>query len=187
MIVELQGKTIGFLGASRVIPETSWNASSSKPGMLVTYDPSMTIQEIEKLDQNCDYVVVYVHWGIERAEHPEEYQRAMGKQYIDAGADLVVGSHPHVLQGIEYYKGKPIIYSLGNFVFGSSIPRTALLKAELGSGQEKLTLIPGTSGAGYTRALTEDGEKEEFYSYITGISYGVTIDEQGEVQPVSQY
>ncbi|HJB07624.1 MAG TPA: CapA family protein [Candidatus Enterocloster faecavium] len=187
VIVELQGKTIGFLGASRVIPETSWNASSSKPGMLVTYDPSMTIQEIEKLDQNCDYVVVYVHWGIERAEHPEEYQRAMGKQYIDAGADLVVGSHPHVLQGIEYYKGKPIIYSLGNFVFGSSIPRTALLKAELGSGQEKLTLIPGTSGAGYTRALTEDGEKEEFYSYITGISYGVTIDEQGEVQPVSQY
>ena len=187
VIVELQGKTIGFLGASRVIPETSWNASSSKPGMLVTYDPSMTIQEIEKLDQNCDYVVVYVHWGIEWAEHPEEYQRAMGKQYIDAGADLVVGSHPHVLQGIEYYKGKPIIYSLGNFVFGSSIPRTALLKAELGSGQEKLTLIPGTSGAGYTRALTEDGEKEEFYSYITGISYGVTIDEQGEVQPVSQY
>ena len=187
VIVELQGKTIGFLGASRVIPETSWNASSSKPGMLVTYDPSMTIQEIEKLDQNCDYVVVYVHWGIERAEHPEEDQRAMGKQYIDAGADLVVGSHPHVLQGIEYYKGKPIIYSLGNFVFGSSIPRTALLKAELGSGQEKLTLIPGTSGAGYTRALTEDGEKEEFYSYITGISYGVTIDEQGEVQPVSQY
>ena len=187
VIVELQGKTIGFLGASRLIPETSWNASSSKPAMLVTYDPSMTIQEIEKLDQNCDYVVVYVHWGIERAEHPEEYQRAMGKQYIDAGADLVVGSHPHVLQGIEYYKGKPIIYSLGNFVFGSSIPRTALLKAELGSGQEKLTLIPGTSGAGYTRALTEDGEKEEFYSYITGISYGVTIDEQGEVQPVSQY
>ena len=181
VIVELQGKTIGFLGASRVIPETSWNASSSKPGMLVTYDPSMTIQEIEKLDQNCDYVVVYVHWGIERAAHPEEYQRAMGKQYIDAGADLVVGSHPHVLQGIEYYKGKPIIYSLGNFVFGSSIPRTALLKAELGSGQEKLTLIPGTSGAGYTRALTEDGEKEEFYSYITGISYGVTIDEQGNV------
>lgn len=186
VIVELQGKTIGFLGASRVIPETSWNASSSKPGMLVTYDPSMTIQEIEKLDQNCDYVVVYVHWGIERAEHPEEYQRTMGKQYIDAGADLVVGSHPHVLQGIEYYKGKPIIYSLGNFVFGSSIPRTALLKAELGSGQEKLTLIPGTSGAGYTRALTEAGEKEEFYSYITGISYGVTIDEQGEVQPVSR-
>ena len=187
VIVELQGKTIGFLGTYRVIRETSRNASSSKPGMLVTYDPSMTIQEIEKLDQNCDYVVVYVHWGIERAEHPEEYQRAMGKQYIDAGADLVVGSHPHVLQGIEYYKGKPIIYSLGNFVFGSSIPRTALLKAELGSGQEKLTLIPGTSGAGYTRALTEDGEKEEFYSYITGISYGVTIDEQGEVQPVSQY
>ena len=50
---------------------------------LVTYDPALTIQEIEKLDEICDYVVVYVHWGIERAEHPEEYQRTMGKQYID--------------------------------------------------------------------------------------------------------
>lgn len=184
--IELQGKTIGFLGASRVIPETSWNATSTKPGMLVTYDPAMTIEEIEKLDQTCDYVVVYVHWGIERAENPEEYQRTMGKQYIDAGADLVVGSHPHVLQGIEYYKGKPIVYSLGNFVFGSSIPRTALLKVELESSGQRLTLIPGTSGAGYTKALTQAGEQAEFYSYITGISYGITIDENGGVQPASQ-
>ena len=56
-------------------------------------------------------MVVYVHWGIERAEHPEEYQRTMGKQYIDAGADLVVGSHPHVLQGIEYYQ-ESLLYTV---------------------------------------------------------------------------
>ena len=185
--VEIQGKTIGFLGASRVIPETSWNATSTKPGMLVTYDPAFTIREIEKLDQVCDYVVVYVHWGIERAEHPEEYQRTMGKQYIDAGADLVVGSHPHMLQGIEYYQGKPIVYSLGNFVFGSSIPRTALLKVELEKGQEgegeldlsSLSMIPATSGAGYTRQLTDAGQVEEFYSHIEEISFGVSVDEDG--------
>ncbi len=184
--VKIQGKTIGFLGASRVIPETSWNATSTKPGMLVTYDPALTIQEIEKLDEICDYVVVYVHWGVERAEHPEEYQRTMGKQYIDAGADLVVGSHPHVLQGIEYYQGKPIVYSLGNFVFGSSIPRTALLKVELEEADSvKLSLIPATSGAGYTRALTEAGEQEEFYSYMTGISYEVNVDGEGRVWPAA--
>lgn len=73
-------------------------------------------------------MVVLIHWGIEREEKPQEYQRALAKRYIDAGADLVIGSHPHVLQGIEYYKGKPIFYSLGNFVFGSSIPKTMLCR-----------------------------------------------------------
>ena len=186
VIAELKGMKIGFIGASRVIPETSWNATSTKPGMLVTYDPALTVQEIEKLDEVCDYVVVYVHWGIERAEHPEEYQRTMGRQYIDAGADLVVGSHPHVLQGIEYYEGKPIVYSLGNFVFGSSIPRTALLKVVLEREETEelragLQLLPGASGAGYILPLTEEGERAEFYSYMMGISYGVNVDGEGKV------
>ncbi len=67
--------------------------------------------------------MVLIHWGIERDEMPQEYQRALAKRYIDAGADLVIGSHPHVLQGIEYYKGKPIFYSLGNFVFEAPFPK----------------------------------------------------------------
>ena len=65
---------------------------------------------------------------------PRSTRRTLGQQYIDAGADLVIGSHPHVLQGLEYYKGRPIVYSLGNFVFGSSIPKTALLTVGMGRG-----------------------------------------------------
>lgn len=99
VILEAQGKKIGFLGASRVIPVASWNATSTKPGMLTTYDPKILVDEIKKLREQCDYLVVYVHWGIERSERPEDYQRSLGKQYIDAGADVVIGSHPHVLQG----------------------------------------------------------------------------------------
>ena len=91
------------------------------PGYSTTYDPSILLNEIKAAQGQCDYLVVYVHGGIERNTQPEEYQRTLARQYIDAGADLVVGSHPHVLQGIEYYKGKPILYSLGNFVFGSVI------------------------------------------------------------------
>ena len=109
---------------------------------------------------------------------------------IDAGADLVVGSHPHVLQGMEYYEGKPIVYSLGNFVFGSSIPRTALLQvtwdikdgAEMGEDEPVLRLIPGTSGAGYTRMLTEEDKRREFFRYMESISYGVWFEEDGEVK-----
>lgn len=178
-VAEIKGKRIGMIGATRVIPETSWNASSEKPGMLVTYDPSMTLEEIGKLKESCDFVAVYVHWGIERDERPQEYQRTMGKQYIDAGADLVIGSHPHVLQGIEYYKGKPIVYSLGNFVFGSSIPRTALLTVEWDGEGTRLFLTPAVSSGGYTRMVTDAAGREAFYQYMTKISFGVTVDEAG--------
>ena len=74
------------------------------------------LAQIAECHASGDKVVVLIHWGIERDEMPQEYQRALARRYIDAGADLVIGSHPHVLQGIEYYKGKPIFYSLGNFV-----------------------------------------------------------------------
>ena len=179
--VELGGKTIGFLGASRVIPVSSWGAGKETPGMLVTYDPSMVLEEIKKAEELCDYVVVYVHWGIERETFPEDYQRTMGKQYIDAGADMVIGSHPHVLQGIEYYEGKPIVYSLGNFVFGSSIPKTMLLQITLQEDDMELKLIPCTSGAGYTTQVTEEDRVQEFYQYMEELSYDVGIDSQGIV------
>ena len=66
------GQKIGFLGASRVIPVASWNATSTKPGMFTTYDPKILVDEIKKLREQCDYLVVYVHWGIERSERPED-------------------------------------------------------------------------------------------------------------------
>lgn len=152
-ILEVKGKKIGFLGVSRVYMAASWAAGADHPGVFSTYDPTMALQEIRAAREKCDYLVVYVHWGIERNTTPEDYQRSMGRQYIDAGADLVVGSHPHVLQEIEYYNGKPIAYSLGNFVFGSSIPETELLKVVLKDGQApaEVTTIPCTSSGGYTR------------------------------------
>ena len=105
----------------------------------------------------------------------------MGHQYIDAGADLVVGSHPHVLQGIELYHGKWILYSLGNFVFGSSIPETMLVQASVDAqGETALSIVPATSSVGYTREL-DVGKKEAFYQKIQGLSGGVLIDESGRV------
>lgn len=182
-LMQVKGKKIGFLAASRVIPVSSWAAGKNHPGMLTTYDPQVLVEEIGKARAVCDYLVVYVHWGIEKNERPEEYQRTLGKQYIDAGADIVVGSHPHVLQGIEYYKGKPIVYSLGNFVFGSTIPKTALLKVELpaeGDMVPKLHLLPGTSAKGYTRVLEQE-KRPEFYRYIEALSFGTLIDDTGMV------
>ncbi len=184
---EIRGKKVGIIGATRVIPVADWAASAGRPGMLAAYDSGLLLEEIRAMRQSADYLVVCIHWGIEREEEPQEYQRTLGRQMIDAGADLVIGSHPHVLQGIEYYQGKPIIYSLGNFVFGSSIPRTALLQAELEEGEEEpsFKLLPGTSGAGYTQMITDERKKQEFFQYMEDISFGVEISEEGVIKPVS--
>ncbi len=144
-------KTIGFLATSRVYMDASWAAGKDHPGVFSTYDTTLPLKAIEEARDACDYLVVYVHWGVEREGTPKDYQKAMGRAYIDAGADLVVGSHPHVLQPIEEYKGKTIAYSLGNFVFGSSIPKTALLKVVWGEEGTQVSMIPCTSSAGYTR------------------------------------
>ncbi|MBQ1240456.1 MAG: CapA family protein [Lachnospiraceae bacterium] len=151
-IIEVGGRKIGFLGTSRVYMATSWAAGENHPGVFSTYDPTLPVEEIKKADELVDYLVVYVHWGVERETTPKEYQRVMGRQYIDAGADIVIGSHPHVLQPLEYYNDKPIMFSMGNFVFGSSIPSTELLKIEIHADDSMtVTEIPCTSSGGFTR------------------------------------
>ena len=186
-IVEMNGIRFGFLGASRVFPVANWAAGANHPGMLSAYDPEALCGVIREAKKQCDYLIVYVHWGIERNTMPETYQRTQGRQYIDAGADLVVGSHPHVLQGIEYYQGKPILYSLGNFIFGSSIPETMLVKAEVKpDGNTMLSLIPATSSGGFTREL--EAEKQiSFYQKLESLSEGIRIDETGTVVPAENH
>jgi len=80
-----------------------------------------TTAAIEELRANgAQLVIAYYHWGLEKAFVPNENQLAVGRHAIDSGADLVLGSHPHVIQGIEVRNGKNIVYSLGNFCFGGS-------------------------------------------------------------------
>lgn len=122
---EKNGKSFGFLAASRVIPVVSWNVENGAPGVFCTYDTTHLVEEIKKAKQQCDYVFVAVHWGVEHTDELTGYQPVMARQFIDAGADGVIGSHPHVLQGMEFYQGKPIFYSLGNFIFNREIERTA--------------------------------------------------------------
>jgi poly-gamma-glutamate synthesis protein (capsule biosynthesis protein) len=71
-------------------------------------------------DEGADLVIASCHWGIEGDHYPNDYQQQLAHQIVDWGADLVVGTHPHVLQGVELYNGKVICYSLGNFCFGGN-------------------------------------------------------------------
>lgn len=180
-VTELGGKTFGFLAASRVIPEVSWNIENQQPGMLCTYDSTQLCEAIRKAKENCDYVVVYVHWGIERENTPQDYQRQLGKAYIDAGADMVIGSHPHVLQGIEYYNGKPIVYSLGNYIFNQEIGSTLLLKATVTPENETtLQLIPAYASGAKTQKMNE-ADSAELYQFMEEISFDVIVGADGKV------
>ncbi len=105
-IYETQGIRIGIISVNEV-----------ELGAAV--EPSLK-ENIETLKQEADLVIVCCHWGIEKEYYPEDYQKILGRNCVDWGADLVLGSHPHVLQGVEVYQGKFIVYSLANFCFGGN-------------------------------------------------------------------
>lgn len=180
-VKEVNGVRIGMLAASRVIPEVSWNIENHQPGVFCTYDPSLLLEKVRAAKNSCDYLFVYIHWGVERNTEPEEYQKNLARQYIDAGADAVIGSHPHVLQGIEFYQGNPIFYSLGNFIFNQNIERTMAVKLEIDKkGNTQVCLFPATAIDGKTNLLERE-KREVFYQGLEEISFGIQIDENGVV------
>lgn len=97
-------------------------ANGSNPGYSA-YDYSDAQKQISE-NNDSDLIIAYLHFGNEYSTSPNENQVKIAHELIDLGADVVIGSHPHVPQGIEMYNGKPIFYSLGNFIFDQSNPET---------------------------------------------------------------
>jgi poly-gamma-glutamate capsule biosynthesis protein CapA/YwtB (metallophosphatase superfamily) len=119
--IERKGLRIAVLGYNEFKPR-SFEAGATWPGIAWSED-SQVIGDIRAARAaGADLVIPFMHWGWERELHPTERQKQLARTMIDAGADLVVGGHPHVTQGAEYYKGKLIVYSLGNFVFDGFDP-----------------------------------------------------------------
>lgn len=91
-------------------------AADDKPGVAPT-DSNMILDDVRAVRPQADIVIVSLHWGVEDSNDTTSQQKEMAHSIIDAGADAILGHHPHVLQGVEIYNGKPIVYSLGNFIF----------------------------------------------------------------------
>lgn len=180
-VAEVQGRSVALLGASRVIPVTNWNAADDRPGMLTTYDPANLNEAIAKAKREHDYVAVFVHWGKEGATEPEDYQIKLARGYIDAGADAVIGSHPHVLQGFEIYKGKPIAYSLGNFIFTTSHPETCIAVLNITEDDLWLEVVPCTIESPYTSAVSDSEKARKRLDRLEGLSYDVYFDDAGRL------
>jgi poly-gamma-glutamate capsule biosynthesis protein CapA/YwtB (metallophosphatase superfamily) len=140
-ILEVKGQRIAYLGYYGADFKA---ATATSPGTNYA-EESQISADIKALRAQVDWIVVNYHWGEELAEHPADWQRDLARFTIDQGADVVVGHHPHVLQGAEVYKGRPIAYSLGNFIFGGNSRSdydTAVLKVALKDQQMKVEFVP---------------------------------------------
>lgn len=121
-ILEVNGVKVGFLAFTDTfaVPPRHhglWAAGEGKPGVALLTDQDAVVSAIEAAHPAADILVVSFHWGYEYLPHPAREQRALAHAAVEAGADIVVGHHPHVPQGVEVYRDRLIAYSLGNLVF----------------------------------------------------------------------
>ena len=149
--------------------------------MFRCFSETRIYDEIAKAKENCDFVVAYVHWGTESTDELDWSQPDISVKLAEAGADLIVGAHPHVLQEIANVKGVPTIFSLGNYLFNSGTCDTGLLKVTLQNKELKtFQFIPAKQSGCYTQILN-GAEKERVLSYMRSISDTVVIDDNGYV------
>lgn len=146
--LDVNGLRVAFL-AYNDVNWPGWPAGAGYPGVA---DAAAMARDIAAAGDRADLVVASFHWGIEREYVPGGRQRQLAHFAVDCGADIVLGHHPHVAQGFELYGGKPIAYSLGNFVFNPGSPQcnyTMLVEMELdATGFRAATIYPVLINAG---------------------------------------
>ena len=183
IIIEKNGIKVGFLAFTKVVPVVEWYAGKNKPGIVGAYkahEPQF-VKAIQHIKKNCDVLVVSVHWGKEASIEIRDEERYIGCSMIDAGADIIMGHHPHVVQGMEIYKGKPIFYSLGNFIFTQSkldISNKTIMAIVTVDDKANITdieVIPGNIANGRPMPM-EGPEKEKFIKYFNSLNVNYEIN-----------
>ena len=145
-VVERRGVRFGFLAYADAHSPRVF-AERDRAGVSALR-PALILEDVARWRSRVDVLVVSLHWGIEYADRPTERQQRLARRIIDAGADLVLGHHPHVFQGLEEHHGGLIAYSLGNLLFdqrGERRDQNYLLRCVFRGGRrEKTTLVPLT-------------------------------------------
>lgn len=178
------GRKIAIVAASQIEKTFQYTkeATETSAGVFKTLNPDKFLRVIEFADANSDYVIVVPHWGTEGTLYPDASQRMLAEQFVRAGADVIVGGHPHRLQGATYVESVPVAYSLGNFWFSDGTLYTTVAQVKIADdGEIRLCFLPCEQKNMVTSLLTEQGDKDNFYHYLATISTDVGIDAEGNV------
>lgn len=165
----------------RLTPPDTKGATEDAPGVFRCLTETEIFDKIIEAKENSDFVVVYIHWGTEKTDELDWAQPGMAKSLAEAGADLIIGDHPHVLQPLANVNDTPVIYSVGNYWFNSSTLNTCLVKVAVKDGEmQSFQFLPARQSNCYTELLS-GAEKDAVLSYMRGISPTVEIDAEGYV------
>ncbi|WP_159434265.1 CapA family protein [Peptoclostridium litorale] len=145
VVKKIRGVRIGILGYSVFPPEGF--IFSEEDYDVARIDVKSLKDEVSMAKEDCDFLIITVHWGNEYENYPSEIQRDLAHMMVESGADLIVGHHPHVIQSVEKYMDKYIFYSMGNFVFDRQAPKgtdiSAILQLDISkNGCENIKIIP---------------------------------------------
>lgn len=180
----INGCKVGIVAASRAEKVRFTPVSTgNNPGVMGTYDNADFLNVIKDARSQCDILFVYVHWGTENSTALERAQTDGAREYIDAGADVIVGAHTHCLQGMEFYKGKPIIYSVGNFWFNSKTLDSCVMTFTVdGDMNVQTRILPLLQKGCETRLLTAADERRALFDRVESYEpQGVNINDDGIV------
>lgn len=187
--VSKQDFTISIVAATQIErmqnPSTK-GATETTPGVFRCVDVEPLLNQVRLAKATSDYCIVFIHWGTEKMVESDWAQNAQGPQIVEAGADLIIGAHPHILQKIEYIGTTPVVYSLGNYWFNSSTLNTCLVTATITrDGLFDLRFTPAVQkNCTVSYAAGEKGQ--QIINYMNSLSKNAVIAPDGRITPRAQ-
>lgn len=159
-------------------PDTK-GATENSAGVFRCWNDDSVLDVLRMAKENSDFVIFYVHWGTESTTELNWGQTDYVKKYVEAGADVIIGDHAHVLQKIDLVEGTPVIYSVGNFWFNSKKRDTCLIELKItDNGLKSFRFVPCLQQDCRT-TLLEGTEKKRVIDYMNGLSQTVQLDDEG--------
>ena len=177
--INVNGIKIGFISAcnaekNRFTP----GATENSPGIFLMYDHTDLINKCVDASKRCDYLIAFLHWGNEDSKYYTNDQHNLASELINDGADAIIGAHPHVLQGMEYINGCPVVYSLGDFWFNSETKYNGLISLDINSnGYVNMSIVPTIQSEFTTSKISNQEELNKYRDYINSLSSGCSVDE----------
>lgn len=179
----VKGRKIAFVSATEIERYANYTkaATETEAGVLKTQNMEAFESAIREASKNSDFVVAYVHWGDEGKINYTGAQYSMASRFVLAGADAVIGGHPHRMQGIEFVGDVPVAFSLGNFWFSTGTLYTTIAQLQInGDGNIAFRMIPCIQ-KDLTTSMLPTEETEGFYKFVADVSRSIAIDKDGYI------